>query len=228
MVGAISAGRAAGGDLDNACARSRDGERGLQVRTGLTAGGKWIRTIGTPPNFFGRPSIPAQIEERREPGDYLLFDVPRNGRSGGMKKVLVQRGFQSAMAQVNQGVGGSMYANAVGASKRQAPPSTDGASIRGSLWLRYPLPGIRGVARTRHRRSAEGPSVATGHEPTRFDQRQIPYPCYPTTPADRVPEGLHCARGGSTAQGEGDPGDDQGDADDDIAGDRAAKDRNRH
>jgi len=31
-------------------------------------------------------------EERREPGDYLLFDVPRNGRSGGMKKVLVQLG----------------------------------------------------------------------------------------------------------------------------------------
>jgi hypothetical protein len=55
----------------------------------------------------------------------------------------------------------------------------------------------------------------------------IPYPYYPTTPADRVPEGLHCARGGSTAQGEDDPGDDQGDADDDIAGDRAAKDRNR-
>jgi hypothetical protein len=167
-------------------------------------------------------------EGRREPGDYLLFDVPRNGRSGGMKKVLVQRGVPKRHGPGQPGRGGSMYANAVGASKRQAPPSTDGASIsRGSLWLRYPLPGIRPVARTRHRRSAEGPSVATGHEPTRFDQRQIPYPCYPTTPADRVPEGLHCARGGSTAQGEDDPGDDQGDADDDIAGDRAAKDRNR-
>src|ERR1700719_3039876 len=26
----------------------------------LSAGGRWIRTIGTPPNFFGRPSTPAR------------------------------------------------------------------------------------------------------------------------------------------------------------------------
>src|SRR6202040_2668576 len=30
----------------------------------LSAGGRWIRTIGTPPNFFGRPSIPAQFTIR--------------------------------------------------------------------------------------------------------------------------------------------------------------------
>jgi hypothetical protein len=34
------------------------------VRTRLRAGGRWIRTIGTPPNFFGRPSIPAQFTFR--------------------------------------------------------------------------------------------------------------------------------------------------------------------
>src|SRR5580692_5909029 len=33
----------------------------LRERDRLSAGGRWIRTIGTPPNFFGRPSIPAQI-----------------------------------------------------------------------------------------------------------------------------------------------------------------------
>ena len=131
------------------------------------------------------------------------------------------------MAQVNQGVGGSMYATRSARPSDRPLRALMAPAYRGSLWLRYPLPGIRPVARTRHRRSAEGPSVATGHEPTRFDQRQIPYPCYPTTPADRVPEGLHCAHGDSTAQGEDDPGDDQRDADDDIAGDRAAKDRNR-
>src|ERR1700720_4176548 len=38
--------------------------RSGQVRTGLSAGGRWIRTIGTPPNFFGRPSIPAQFTFR--------------------------------------------------------------------------------------------------------------------------------------------------------------------
>ena len=30
----------------------------------LAAGGRWIRTIGTPQNFFGRPSIPAQFTFR--------------------------------------------------------------------------------------------------------------------------------------------------------------------
>src|ERR1700720_2675334 len=30
----------------------------------LSAGGRWIRTIGTPPNFFGRPSIRAQFTFR--------------------------------------------------------------------------------------------------------------------------------------------------------------------
>ena len=44
---------------------------------------------------------------------------------------------------------------------------------RGSLWLRYPLPAMRPVARTRHRHSHEDPSVATGHEATRFDRQQL-------------------------------------------------------
>ena len=35
-----------------------------EVRTGLCPGGRWIPTIGTPPNFFGRPSIPAQFTFR--------------------------------------------------------------------------------------------------------------------------------------------------------------------
>jgi hypothetical protein len=35
-----------------------------KVRTRLCAGGRWIRTIGTPPNFFGRPSIRAQFTFR--------------------------------------------------------------------------------------------------------------------------------------------------------------------
>ena len=39
-------------------------DRGNQVRSRLSAGGRWIRTIGTPPNFFGRPSIPAQFTFR--------------------------------------------------------------------------------------------------------------------------------------------------------------------
>src|SRR3984957_16053922 len=30
----------------------------------LSAGGRWIRTIGTPPNFFGRPHLPAQFTFR--------------------------------------------------------------------------------------------------------------------------------------------------------------------
>src|ERR1700738_993370 len=35
-----------------------------EVRIGLSAGGRWIRTIGTPPNFLAALSIPAQFTFR--------------------------------------------------------------------------------------------------------------------------------------------------------------------
>ena len=47
--------------------------RESRVRNGLSAGGRWIRTIGTPPNFFGRPSIPAQFTFRN------INRLPRDG-----------------------------------------------------------------------------------------------------------------------------------------------------
>ena len=53
-------------------------------RDGLSAGGRWIRTIGTSPNFFGRPSIPAQFTFRN------INRLPRD-RNRWFKSISLQR-----------------------------------------------------------------------------------------------------------------------------------------
>ena len=60
-------------------------ELASEVRIGLSAGGRWIRTIGTPPNFFGRPSIPAQFTFRN------INRLPR-ARDRWFESISLQRG----------------------------------------------------------------------------------------------------------------------------------------
>jgi hypothetical protein len=51
---------------------SRDGDRGLQVRTRLTAGGRWIRTLGPPARGQRSSRLPVQLSG-------ALLDRPRSG-----------------------------------------------------------------------------------------------------------------------------------------------------
>ena len=58
--------------------------RPLEFAAELSAGGRWIRTIGTPPNFVGRPSIPAQFTFRN------INRLPRD-RDRWFKSISLQR-----------------------------------------------------------------------------------------------------------------------------------------
>ena len=100
-----------------------------RVRTGLAAGGRWIRTIGTPQNFLAAPSIPPVHLPQYKPASLATGadgsnPSPASGESG---IEIMAGGYRQSLELVDAFMGGGQ------SSRHRMPTVSPSGGLVGAL-----------------------------------------------------------------------------------------------